>query len=217
MSKIFLSLMAADQLNLEHEIKKFEVYCDGFHLDVMDFHFVPNLTFGITAINQIARVTNKPLNVHLMVDDPEELLEQLHLRPNTLVTFHIESAENPDRLIKKIKNKELLAGIALSPEISYDMVNKYLMYIDQLLIMGVEPGFSGRELIPAAISTLETVAILKKAKNLKMTIAIDGGITEKNIVELKNKGAEVFHIGSAVFDTDDHITALERLYDVLNG
>jgi ribulose-phosphate 3-epimerase len=207
--------MAADQLNLEHEIKRFEVYCDGFHIDAMDFHFVPNLTFGITAINQIARATNKQLDVHLMVDEPEELFEQLHLRPKSIVTFHIESAEHPDRLIKKIKHKELLAGIAVSPQTSLAKVNTFLPDIDQVLMMGVEPGFSGQEFIPEVMTKIATIALVKKAKQLPFTIAVDGGITQKNIKELSIKGAQSFHVGSAVFEDEDPLTALEKLYDAL--
>lgn len=212
MIKIFPSLMAANQLNLASAVKKLEAYADGFHLDIMDAHFVPNLSLSTDVVHQLAQTTKKQLSVHLMVDNPEEIIETLHLKKNNVVTFHLESTQHPEELIKEIKRKNLLVGIALRPATPLSSLYPYLDTIDQILIMTVEPGFSGQKIIPEIFQKIEDLANYQQVNNFFQPIAVDGGITKANIKQLVDGGAEILSIGSAIFDAQDPVNALLELY-----
>ncbi len=212
MIKIFPSLMAAPQLNLERTIKLLDAYCDGFHLDVMDDHFVPNLGMSASTVNQIARMTTKQLSVHLMAEKPEELLASFQLKKNDVVSFHVESAKNPDVLIKEIKKKHLQASIALKPKTPVEKIYPYLPQLDQVLIMTVEPGFSGQPLLPETFKKIETLSNYKKVQGLFTVLAVDGGITKDNIQKLAQLGVENFSVGSGIFGATDPVEALQELY-----
>lgn len=213
MIKILPSLMAAQQLNLERVVKSLEAYCDGFHLDIMDDHFVPNLSFNTDTVNQLAQLTNKQLSVHLMVDKPEEMVAQLDLKKNNVITFHLESTDEPKRLIQDIKKKGLLAGIALRPKTPLSSLYSYIKDIDQILIMTVEPGFSGQPLMLEVLDKIDELANYKRFNVLFQPIAVDGGIDKNNIKQLANLGVEIFSIGSAIFESKDPVNALQELYE----
>lgn len=215
--KIFLSLMAADLLNLKHEIQRFDAHCDGYHLDVMDFHFVPNLSFGIDTINSIAQATRKQLNIHLMVNNPEKIFEQLELKPKSIVSFHVSTTQAPERLIKKIKHKECLPGLVLNPHVDVITIKPYASDLHQVLIMGVEPGFSGQPMLAQTVQIVQAAALLKKELRLPLTIAVDGGVSRETIASLARHGAKSFIVASAVFKSNDPLTALEELYDLLES
>jgi ribulose-phosphate 3-epimerase len=212
MIKILPSLMAADQLNLEHAVKILEAYCDGFHMDIMDDHFVPNLSLSIDTINQLAKITNKQLSVHLMVDKPEEIIEKLHLKKNNVVAFHLESTQHPQELIKEIKRKNLLVSIALRPSTPIANLYPYLPKTDQVLIMTVEPGFSGQKIMPETIKKIEELSNYKELHSLFQPIAVDGGVKKDTIKGLVDIGVEIFSVGSAIFSTQDPVNAILELY-----
>ena len=212
MVRIFPSLMSADQLNLAHEIKKLEPHCDGFHLDVMDNHFVPNLTMGPMTVNQIAQATQQQLFVHLMVDNPEQGIARLQLKANSIVSFHIESTNTPQPLIATIKQKGWLPGLALNPKTPVRTLYPHLDSLAVVLLMAVEPGFSGQEFLEIVLPKIDELLAYKKIKQSRFILAIDGGINTHNLRMLAQKGVELFCVGSALFGDQDSITALEQLY-----
>src|SRR5437660_148073 len=139
---IFTSLMAADPLNLEHAINQLQPYCAGFHLDIMDNHFVPNITWGAATVNAIAQKVekSKKIWVHLMVDNPYDFYETLFLADGSLVSFHLESKVNHADLIKRIKEKKQRASLAINPKTAASEIIPFLHVIDHILVMSVEPG-----------------------------------------------------------------------------
>lgn len=216
MIKIFPSLISGNILNLKEEIKILENYCDGFHLDIMDFHFVADLTFGPLFINAISKVTSKQLFVHLMVDQPENWISILKLKKNDIFSFHYESTNEYLNIISEIHNKEWLASIALKPHTPINSIFEFANKLDQILIMTVDPGFSGQEFIPGTIKKIEELAKYRKNNNLKFKIAVDGGIKENNIDKLAELGVDDFAIGSAIFKSQNPINTIEELYKLAN-
>lgn len=212
MIKIFPSLMAAHQLRLEEEIKRLETHCDGFHLDIMDDHFVPNLTMGSTTVNQIAAITKKQLFVHLMLSNVAGFLKQLTIGSNSIVAFHTEALKNPQATCTAIKKRGLLPCIALNPSTPVSTIAPYLDVVSCVLVMAVEPGFSGQDFIPGILQKIEELAILKRTLSADFDIAVDGGVTQTNIKIVAQAGATIVCVGSAIFGTPDPVTALTELY-----
>lgn len=217
MADIFPSLIAGDLLNLQKEIKKLDPYVDGYHLDIMDNHFVPNLTWGPMFINAIAQATYRTLWVHLMVDNPMEWPDLLFLPPGSICTFHIESKKEIPKLIKQIKEKKWLASIAINPETSIEEIFPILNVFDQVLIMSVEPGFSGQAFLPKTTKKIEQLAAFRDTSNAQFHIGIDGGVNENNINMLAIKGVNDFAIASGIFDTENQIATLKKLKNLTNN
>ncbi|MDR3646156.1 MAG: ribulose-phosphate 3-epimerase [Candidatus Babeliales bacterium] len=233
MIKIYPSIISAKILELNTQIKTLEPYCAGFHVDIMDLHFVPNLTMGPDFINAIEKITSAPLWVHLMVDDPRPWLELLKLKPSDIITFHFESLfrdptsiklrktkgfigesllNEHKKIVGTIHSKNCLASIAINPETPLYDILTLLPFVDQVLIMSVEPGFSGQKFISKIMHKVKELSQYKKENNLSFKIAIDGGVDKNNISELANLGVEDFAIASAIFKTPNPINAIEELY-----
>jgi ribulose-phosphate 3-epimerase len=211
MPALYPSLIAANQLSLQHTLDSLDTYVDGYHLDIMDNRFVPNLTWGHGMINAIAAHTTRQLWVHLMVDNPDSWVSQLGLPQESIVTFHIESSTNPLRIIHAIQRKEWYASVALNPRTPLDPIIPLLPQLDQVLIMSVEPGFSGQRFIENSMARVETIAQHKNAHNLALRIGIDGGVNRKNIARLASAGAQDFAVGAAIFKAHEAAQALEEL------
>jgi len=211
MTKIFPSLISADLMNLEKEVKRLAPYCEGFHLDVMDNHFVPNLTIGPSMINALGTISPKPLWVHLMISNPASIIDALMLPAGTTVTFHYENNGEKRELIKRIKNKEWQPSMAINPSTPVQDVFSYLDELSQLLIMSVEPGFSGQPMITDTIKKITPLNAYRQTSDLMFRIGIDGGITANNIVELKDKGVQDFAIAAGIFKAPDPINMLKIL------
>src|SRR5579872_882835 len=176
---IFPSLMAADQLNLEKEINLLRDHCAGFHLDVMDNHFVPNITWGVATVNAIAAISK--VWVHLMVDNSMSLYEKLVLAPDSLVSFHIESGIDFFDSVKIIKEKKHKLSIAISPKTAISHIVPFLNILDQVLLMSVEPGFFGQRFLITAIERLDELVAYRRDHGGSWRIGIDGGIDSDNI------------------------------------
>jgi ribulose-phosphate 3-epimerase len=215
MIKIYPSLIASDILNLESEIKKLEPYCDGFHLDIMDYHFVPNLTFGPLIINQISKITDKQLWIHLMVTNPKVYLDSLLLKKNDIFSFHFESKQEIVTLISEIEKRELQSSLVINPETDIDMIKPYLFTVNQITIMSVHPGFSGQRFLDATYDKLNNLNIIKQKQNLKFNIGIDGGVNKDNISKLSDIGGTEFVIGSALFKEENQIQYLKDIKKIL--
>lgn len=212
MIKIFPSLISADLLNLQHAIKTLEPHCDGFHIDIMDNHFVPNLTWGPMFIKAIAQATNKPLFVHLMIDNPEKFLDKIHIKKDSTVAFHIENTKNIQEMIKRIRENKWHASIAIKPNTALEKLFPFLDDIDSVLLMSVEPGFSGQQFLQGSLQRLKELSEYRSNKKMNFAIVMDGGINKNNIKTVAQNGCDEVGAASAIFDAPDPIKALKELY-----
>jgi ribulose-phosphate 3-epimerase len=210
MIRIYPSLMAADPLCLKNEIQLLAPYCAGFHLDVMDNHFVPNITWGADTVNAIAQL-GYPVWVHLMVEKPDAFYDRLKLPEDSIVSFHIESNLDIFGFIKIIKEKKHKASIAISPKTSISRIVSLLHDIDQVLVMSVEPGFSGQSFLKSSLDRISELVEHRQKVNATFRIGIDGGIDATNIGMVVERGVDDCAIGSAIFRQPDHSIALQKL------
>ena len=215
MCKLFPSLISADLLNLKQVITTLEPFCEGFHIDVMDFQFVPNLTWGPAFVNAIRAATKKQIWVDLLVQNPEKYLDLLALKPGDLVSFHQESTHRP-AIVHAIQAHGWNAGVGINPETPLEALTPYLDTIDHVLLMSVHPGFSGRPFVPASVPKLAELNALKQANHAHWAIAMDGGIAPSNIGELTTIGLDYAAAASSIFSTPDPVAALRELREAVN-
>jgi len=218
-AKIYPSLMSADLLNLQKEIEILErSNIAGYHIDIMDDHFVPNLTWGKMFVQAFASVTSKPLWVHLMVDNYHRWVDLLLpiLNADSIVTFHFESKNKFKEVSSLIEKNNFIPSIAIKPKTPVEEVFSFLDVIHHVLVMSVEPGFSGQPFLPEVIQKVDTLVSACQINGSDVTIAMDGGIKEDNIYMLAQKGVEDFAVGSGIFNYEDRIAAVKRLYDLAN-
>ena len=209
---IYPSLLAADPLMLGLLIKELDDYAYGYHIDIMDFHFVPNLTFGLPMVNAIARATRRPLWLHLMVDDPLRYFDHLHMPSGTMITVHSEIKGPMAPIIQAIGTHDWLAGLALNPMTPIDAVFAYADNLDHVLIMSVNSGFSGQQFMPSVLEKVDSLREYRTKNNLSFKIGIDGGISAQQLPLLKEKGVDYCAIGSAVFNQGNPIKKLRRMH-----
>lgn len=210
--KIAPSILSADFANLEKEISILNNSdADYIHVDVMDGHFVRNLTFGPPVIEKIRKYSKKPFDVHLMIKSVEQYIESYSKAGGDIITIHPETADNLDNAISKIKSLGKKVGISLNPDISLDKVLPVLKKIDLVLIMSVYPGFAGQKFIP---DVLEKVKILREKiekENLNVEIEIDGGINIDTAKLAKKAGANVLVAGTAVYENNMVFENIKKL------
>lgn len=201
MTIISPSLLSADFLNLQDEIKKFDGLNDlWLHLDIMDGHFVPNLTFGGPVIKNLNAITNHKLDAHLMVKNPDEYVETLKVAQVYNFTFHWEAVTHHDRLIQVLKKNFKSVGVSLNPSTPINVIPSYLLKeIDLILIMTVNPGFGGQSFIEGCVDKVKDLAKYRKENNLNFQIQIDGGVKDTNAQMLIQAGADNLVAGSYVF------------------
>lgn len=192
------SILSADFSNLTAEIKKCEkAGVKILHIDVMDGHFVPNITIGPVVVESLRKKTRMILDTHLMITDPEKYIEPFAKAGSDWLTFHIEAVKNPSALIKKIKSLKLKAGISLNPATPVSELSKYLKELDLVLVMSVNPGFGGQGFMPSAIKKISELKKLTKNKNIK--ISVDGGINFDTIYSVVKAGSDIVVAGNSVF------------------
>lgn len=197
------SILAADFSVLKEEISKVEYFKDSWvHLDIMDNHFVPNLTFGPCVTKGIRKLTDHFLDTHLMVENPEKIVKPFADIPVQLITFHYEETRFPFRLINLIKSLGSKVGISINPSTPFDVLTPFLKYVDLLLIMSVEPGFAGQKFIESSYDKIKAASNIRKEQNLDFLIEVDGGINETNIQNVIEIGANVVVLGSYFFEND---------------
>ncbi len=217
--EIYPSLISADLLALREVIDALEPVADGFHLDVMDFHFVPNLTFGPAFIHAISRVTKKPLHVHVMVDDPLQWTQVLTLRACDVFVFHYEATRERKKIMQVIDAAKGIGcgvGMAINPNTPPDVLFEYLPHLAQALIMSVEPGFSGQKFMPQVQAKLPVLQEHITKQALPCKIAMDGGIAHDNIALLAGQGVSIFAIASAIFGKPDPAIAVQELRQLVS-
>jgi ribulose-phosphate 3-epimerase len=212
--EIYPSLISSNLLNLQSTINQLDSYCDGYHLDIMDDHFVPNLTWGPAFINAISESTHLPLQVHLMVDNPAAWIDRLKLCVNDCFVFHGEAVEYGDALllINRVKSKKVKVGVALNPETPIRAIEYLLPQLDHVLVMAVEPGFSGQKFIPSILNKVNELAHIRSAQCLPFKIGVDGGVTYDNIALLAQHHVDLVCVASAIFFKPNPLEALQYLY-----
>ena len=206
------SILSADFGNLEQEIKAIcEAGCDLVHVDVMDGHFVPNLTIGPVVVEPVSKVSSKPLDIHLMVENNNFFVDLFApLKPKYL-SFHIESEKHPHRLIQKIRSLGISPAITLNPHTKVEDIEYLLDDLDMVLLMSVNPGFGGQKFIPSVIEKAKKLKELIKKRNPNCLIEVDGGVSDKNIKDLKDAGVDIVVAGSFVFGSGDYKKAIDSL------
>ena len=212
MVKIAPSLLSANFACLKQEIDKIEA-AEWIHYDVMDGHFVPNISFGYSILKDISKVTDKYLDVHLMISDPFKYVDNFIASNASLIVFHYEAVvENEiDKLIKHIKNNNVDVGIAIKPDTCQDVLKPFLSQLDLVLVMSVEPGFGGQTFNHSAIEKISKLAKLREENNYHYLIEVDGGINESTAKLCRQAGVDVLVAGSYVFNSDDYTKAIESL------
>ncbi|HEV7183621.1 MAG TPA: ribulose-phosphate 3-epimerase [Leifsonia sp.] len=209
-ARINPSILAADFVNLERDLDRI-ASADLVHVDVMDNHFVPNLTFGPQMVGRIQDVSKIPLDVHLMIDNPDEWgLAYAELGAFS-VTFHVEAAADPVRLARRLRAIGSRAGIALKPGTPVDPYLELLPEFDQVLVMTVEPGFGGQKFMAETMPKLARLREAVTASGLDVWLQVDGGVTEETIVTAAENGADTFVAGSSVFRAENPAAQIDLL------
>ena len=206
------SILSADFGNLAHDVKAIcDAGCDLVHVDVMDGHFVPNLTIGPVVVSAVAKAATKPLDVHLMVENNTFFVDLFAPLKPGYITFHMEEEKNPHRLVQYIRELGIKPGVVLNPHTPAESVEYLLQDLDMVLVMSVNPGFGGQKFIPNVVEKIKRLAALRDRINPNCLIEIDGGVNADNIEMLRDAGVDVCVAGSYVFKHESYQTAIGNL------
>ncbi len=212
MIKVAPSILSADFGNLARDVEEIcNSGCDLVHVDVMDGHFVPNLTIGPVVVSAVAKVATKPLDIHLMVENNTFFVELFAPLKPEYISFHIEEEKHPHRLIQKIRSLGIKPAIVLNPHTPPESVEFLLKDLDMVLLMSVNPGFGGQSFIDTVLEKASRLNEMRNRLNPNCLIEVDGGVSDKNIQALKESGVDVVVAGSYVFKHKNRKTAIESL------
>ena len=213
MIKVSPSILSADFANLGAEVKKVvDAGAEYVHIDVMDGTFVPEITLGAGIVKAIRPVTDAVVDVHLMVEHPDTQIESFIKAGADIITFHVEAAKHPHRVIQAIHAAGCKAGISLNPGTPVAMVEELLADVDLVLVMSVNPGYGGQKFIPASLSKLRRLRAALDACGSQAELEVDGGVTEANAQEIIEAGATVLVAGSAVYKSKDIKATIKALH-----
>jgi ribulose-phosphate 3-epimerase len=206
------SLLAADFGNLQRDIEMVNRSdADWFHIDVMDGVFVPNISFGFPIISSVNRYASKPLDVHLMITDPDRYLERFRSAGADILTVHYEACPHLNRTVSEIRRLGMKPGVALNPHTPVSSLRDILPYIDMVLIMTVNPGYGGQEFISVSYDRIMELRSIIDEKGYKVYIQVDGGVDSQNASKLVSAGVDVLVAGTAVFSSEDPIAAISQM------
>ena len=210
-------MLASDFGKLEEEILMVNnSKADWFHIDVMDGVFVPNISFGTPILNVLKKCAKKPLDVHLMIVNPDNYLEKFAELGSSVLTVHAEACTHLHRTVQKIKSLKMKAGVAINPHTPISSLESIINEIDLVCVMSVNPGFGGQSFIKNTYQKVDDLKSLINKKNSKALIEIDGGVTSENAKKLVEKGADVLVAGSFVFKSDDPTETISTLSNLIN-
>ncbi|MBE0490691.1 MAG: ribulose-phosphate 3-epimerase [Sulfurospirillum sp.] len=210
--KIAPSILSADFGKLDEQIRAIcDGGCDLVHVDVMDGHFVPNLTIGPVVVNAVAKVATKPLDIHLMVENNTFFVDLFAPLKPQFISFHIEEEKHPHRLIQKIRSYGIQPAITLNPHTPPSAIEYLLEDLDMVLLMSVNPGFGGQKFIPSVIRKAKELKAMINAKGLQTLIEVDGGVNDKNVAILAEAGVDIVVAGNYVFSNPSYKDAIESL------
>lgn len=216
MKLIAPSILSADFSNLAQQIRYVEMGgADWIHCDIMDGKFVPNITFGPMVVDAVNKVTNLPLDVHLMIEEPDRLIKNFTDAGADYITVHQETVVHLNRTIQLIKDCGAKAGVVLNPATPVSTLEDILEYVDLVLLMSVNPGFGGQKFIGRTMDKIIKLNEIRKENNYSYLIEIDGGINSKNIKSIADAGCDVFVAGSSVFSADNITAATVELKNAL--
>lgn len=206
------SLLSADFVRLAEDIARVEAAgADWLHLDIMDGHFVPNLTFGPPIVAAIRKISKLPLDVHLMVSNPAALVEQFAEAGANYLTVHVETEPHLHRLVNRIRELGVKPAVTLNPATSVDLLDEILSEVDMVLVMSVNPGFGGQKFIPASLDKIRRLRQKLKRLDRQVLIEVDGGVNQETAPQLIEAGVDVLVAGSAVFGSADMKTTIAAL------
>jgi len=207
------SILSADFTNIKEQILAVEsAGASRLHIDVMDGHFVPNLTFGPFIIKQIKALTNMHFETHLMIENPHKYLEEYIQAGSDTVIFHYEASRDIERDIKIIKDNDALAGLAINPDTNPEVLEKYMDKIDYILVMSVFPGFGGQSFIVETLKTMETLVKMRAGRDI--LIGVDGGVNLKTIRKVYETGIDITIVGSGIYKADNISTRFNELMNI---
>jgi ribulose-phosphate 3-epimerase len=210
--KIAPSILSADFSRLGDEVRAIEkAGADVIHVDVMDGHFVPNITIGPLVVQGLKKLTSLPLDVHLMIENPERYIEVFSQAGSDWITIHTEVCSNLKQMIKKIRQLKIRPGIVLKPATPLKTLFPVLDDLDLVLIMSVNPGFGGQSFIPSTLKKIERLKKIIDKNHSLLEIEVDGGVKIENIREVSRAGADIFVLGTGIFKTKDYAETIRKL------
>ncbi len=217
MKYIAPSILSADFSKLGAEIKSVEdAGADWIHVDVMDGHFVPNITIGPLIVEAARRSTSLPLDVHLMIENPERYIADFAKAGADLISVQVEACTHLNRTIQMIKESDLRAGVVLNPSTPLSAIDWVLEDVDFIMIMSVNPGFGGQNFIPNSLDKIRTLRKMLQDRGLEALIEIDGGVNEKTIKDISDAGTDVFVAGSAIFKSTNYRKTISKFRGLID-
>ena len=205
------SMLSADFLHLEKDVEMVNRYADIFHLDIMDGVFVPNLSYGFPIVEAIARRAEKPLDVHMMIVQPERYVDRFAAIGANMISFHLNATENPSAVLAQIRNHGVGAGLVINPDIPVEELYPYLKECDFVMLMGVYAGFGGQKYIPETTQRIRSLKNEIVRQGLDVKIEVDGGVTPENVSEIVGAGVDIVVAGSAVFKASDPSAVIDHM------